>query len=198
MLLPMGGIALNGCGSGSSHTPVSPNILVLKQSDVPHEFKPSRGSTHSVSTAQDAKTTHIKASTLMSKGRVNGYEAQYERSGLTGRTTLPSGVLIIDSNVSTWKDASGASWGFSRAAEVVRTSKQFHFVTVSSPRIGNQTLAFKLKFSSSGLTFTSETVAFRQGQYTATATVVGTKNQVSMSDALPYARLLDQRIKKTG
>lgn len=184
-------------GCGSSHGIADPKTLGLTKRDVPKGFKVYPKSTHVVTNAQSAHSSHISLAILRRKGRISGYETQYQRSDAAIATVLPPGVVLVDSQVSSWKSADGAHWNFRRGLASAR-AKKFHVLRVPGSKIGDEEAGLNITESFSGQKVIFYLITFRRGQYFADITIAGSKGTIHIKDAIPYARAVDQHIRQQG
>jgi hypothetical protein len=111
---------------------------------------------------------------------------------------LPKGVVIVDSQVSSWKSSDGARWDFQRGVRRAPTKSGYRLSKVPGSPIGDEDAALSTERSFSGQLVALESVVFRRDQYLAVVTVAGRKGSVGIGDAARYARIIDRRIRAKG
>jgi hypothetical protein len=160
----------------------SPRAVNLRLSDVPHGFKQATGKF--VSNAQMAQNTHTPKAQFDQRGRINGYEAEFDRAGTKG-------VTFVFGDVYVYKAISGASWDYVHEVQHDLTLGK----RIVAPKVGDASTAFLIKSKSGGVTAYVYFIDFRRGTVSALVGASGLAGQVHESDALHYAQIVDGRIR---
>jgi hypothetical protein len=204
-------LALTGCGAATAKASVNLSALGVHRSDVPRGFAREIG--RSWSNVQAATRDRISPSVYATHGRERSYESAYTQ--VWAANEPPNGGLHrADSEITVYKTAAGARWGWQRTVRLWNHAFQVGATTLGShagqaaihvpfkalpvPRIGNTTAGFSATWGGDEFAYTGTVLIVRQGRYVATVETVGYVGQVHTSLAVALARRIDSRIRRSA
>lgn len=176
-----------GAALASSHAPSS-KTFVLKRSDVPASFTSKIDAVSAVSLADAASRYSLTAAAFTRQGRVDGYQSQFSRPYVKGKTS--PGFYGVADDVTQFKSTSGAHWFFGRMKKSAASETPADVPAIGDEQVASDPKALK------GIR--SAWITFRHGSFvvTVTASYLGTHD--ALSKAVHYARLIDHRMTAKG
>jgi hypothetical protein len=122
-------------------------------------------------------------------GRAGGWQARYRAPA----SASLEGPFLVESRVDLFENAGGAEWDLDAYRSQLATP-QTGAAPVDVERVGDESLAVTVLQPGSPRGVRSYTVAWRQGNVTASVLVQGFEDGVSVADALALARKQAKRI----
>ena len=160
----------------------SPQVLVLRLSDLPSGFIQVRGNFNT--NAQAARQSHVSVATLEHNGRVTAYEVEFRRNAR-------SGVVEALNRVVQYKTAADAHKVFRQG---VRQARHL-FRPMATGAVGNESAGYLITRETNGLSVTVATIVFRQGPYISELEAAGLSGTFNPSTAAHVlAAIVSQRI----
>jgi hypothetical protein len=201
-------LTLIGCGSSRvASASGTLKSMSVHQSDVPRGFVRDTG--RYWNNHQAAVRDNVAVSLYQAHGRQRSYEDAYTQSFALNEP--PSGGLHrASSEVTEFRDASDAHWGWLREVHVWRHATQtgattlgtgagqaaipIPFARIPVPRIGAEDEGFSATWGGDEVAYRGNVLVIRQGRYVATVETIGWVGQVHLSLAIALARRIDRRI----
>lgn len=134
-----------------------PKRMVLQPADLPADFK--RTEVRYVSNAQAVKEAAVKKN-VTRLGRLQGYEARYEKQATRG-------ILVVISRASSYKTAAGARESLALDVKGAARNRSLRFRRVplgGGGKIGDEAHAFRATVKQNKITVDVYTVAWRSGR----------------------------------
>jgi hypothetical protein len=132
-----------------------PKTLVLQPAGMPADFR--RAKVRYVSNAQAAKEAEVKKN-YTRLGRIQGYEATYEKKGTRG-------ILVVVTRASTYKTAAGAGESLALDARGAEKSRTVRFRRVrGAAKVGDESHMFRASVKQGRTTVEIYSVAWRSGK----------------------------------
>jgi hypothetical protein len=145
-----------------------------------------------VSLAAAASADRLPASTLRTWGYVSGYHADFEKAGGSSNSLL-SGVVEIDSSVTSYRSAGGATASFSSSVAKCNAAPAKQLSTEA--KIGDETILCSLTEKKSGLTLQTYALIWRDGKLKGMIQIVGLSATTSSTLAVSLAKAQDKRMR---
>jgi hypothetical protein len=153
---------------------------------VPTGFELTKG--HYVSNAQATAADKAFKIDYNALGRIRGYEAIYDKSGIVG-------MLEIVSRASVYRNSSGAHRAFLTVtgAALRSTSPRFRRLAVGVP-LGVEARFYRTTTTQNGTEVDAFVVYWRTGQFTAATITAGISGTVDPADVVAIAKKQQRRI----
>lgn len=150
----LAGLLPAGLGT-SAPLAADPSSLVLRPAHLPVDFR--RTKTRYVSNAQAAKEAEVKKD-LARLGRIQGFEATYEKKGRRG-------ILLVISRASTYRTAAGARKSLELDVRGVLRSRSVRFRRVPlATEVGDESHLFRATVKQGRTTVDVYSLAWRSGK----------------------------------
>ena len=140
-----------------------PKTMVLRPADMPVDFKQTK--TRYVSNTQASREASVKKN-LTALGRVQGYEATYEKQS-------SKGILVVVSRASTYRTAAGARQSMALDVRGAKKARGLDFREVAlASKLGDEARMYRATVRQNRTTVEVYTLAWRSGRVY--AAVIGT------------------------
>jgi hypothetical protein len=176
-------VALLAAGAAGAAT-LDPRPMTLRLTDVPAGF--ARTKAHYVSNVQAARNDRTGKS-FAKLGRLNGYDADYKRSAVTG-------LVEIDSTASTYRTAAGAHGSLAISFRAASAAAGYTRVSLGRKPLGDEARMVETTVRRNGFDVRLDVVMWRRGRVFAAIIGGGIAGTVSAQQVAGLARLEDAHI----
>lgn len=169
-----------------------PSRMVVQLADLPTGFTATTRRERPNATV--AKETGVKLETLRAWGRVDGFEAAYDRP--VDPSAPPRGAAMVSSAVSVYRGASGLRKAFAASVKRIGDAGKPRHVPKTLPgKVGDEARLWETRFSQDGIPIVLYTVVWRSDRALAHVAVAGVAGRLTAADALAIARKQDVRLR---
>jgi hypothetical protein len=132
-----------------------PKAMVLRPADVPVDFRQTK--VRYVSNAQASREAAVRKN-FVRLGRIQGYEATYEKQARRG-------ILLVLSRASTYRTAAGARQSMSLDVAAAEKSRSVRFRRVPlAPTVGDESRLYRATVKQGRTTVDVYTLSWRSGR----------------------------------
>ncbi len=169
-----------------------PSRLVVQLGDLPPGFAAT--SRRARPNATVAKETGVPLATLIDWGRIDGFQAEYDRS--VDPASPPHGAATVSAAASTYRTAKGLARAYRASVERIARTRSPRYVSRALPaRLGDAAQLWETRFVQDGITVVLFTVVWRTAGTLSNVAVAGVAGRLSAADALVIARKQDARVR---
>lgn len=186
--------ALAAAPAGAARDPGS---LVLQPADLSGVF--DRTAARYRTNETTARENGVQPSLLRSWGRVNGYEALYERT--VDPAVPPRGAATITANASVYRSAAGLRKAYARSVASVDEVRKGEPARVPRPlpgRLGDAARLWETRLTENGLRVVVYTLVWRANGVLSHLSVAGLQGRLTTSDVLALGRKQQARVAGTA
>lgn len=187
-------VALVAAPAGAARDPAA---LVLQLEDLSAVF--DRTSARYRTNATTARENGVKPALLESWGRVNGYEALYERS--VDPAVPPRGAATITANVSVYRTRAGLRKAYARSVArigEVRKGEPARVARALPGKVGDEARLWETRVTQDGLPIVVFTLVWRANGALSHLSVAGIQGRLTAADVLALARKQQARVAGTA
>jgi hypothetical protein len=174
-----------------------PSALVLQLEDLSTVF--DRTGARYRTNATTARENGVKPALLESWGRINGYEALYERD--VDPAVPPRGAATITANVSVYRSAAGLRKAYARSVArigEVRKGEPARVARALPGRVGDVARLWETRITEDGLPIVVYTLVWRANGVLSHLSVAGIQGRLRPADVLALARKQQARVDGTA
>jgi hypothetical protein len=169
-----------------------PSRMVVQLSDLAAGFETATRRARPNATV--AKETGVPLTTLIGWGRIDGFQAEYDRS--VDPASPPHGAATVSAAASTYRTAKGLARAYRASVERIARTRSPRYVSRALPaRLGDAAQLWETRFVQDGITVVLFTVVWRTAGTLSNVAVAGVAGRLSAADALVIARKQDARVR---